>query len=77
MRSASGRGGEPLDSRQRVLEERVPGSSEGGVLVWWLGVHGGAGESTLARLFKGTRAAEHRWPVGLPMDHFVSWAVGQ
>lgn len=34
--------------------------------VWWLGVHGGAGESTLARLFKGTRAAEHRWPVGSP-----------
>jgi hypothetical protein len=66
MRSASGRGGEPLDSRQRVLEERVPGSSESGVLVWWLGVHGGAGESTLARLFKGTRPAEHRWPVGLP-----------
>jgi hypothetical protein len=36
------------------------------VLVWWLGVHGGAGESTLAGLFKGTRAAEHAWPVALP-----------
>ena len=66
MRTAGGWSGEPEDSRQRVLEERVPGSSESGVLVWWLGVHGGAGESTLARLFKGTRAAEHRWPVGLP-----------
>ena len=34
--------------------------------LWWFGVHGGAGESTLARLFRGTRATEHRWPVGSP-----------
>lgn len=31
--------------------------------VWWLGVHGGAGESTLANLTEGTRAAGHAWPV--------------
>jgi hypothetical protein len=31
--------------------------------VWWLGVHGGAGESTLAALASGTRPADHAWPV--------------
>lgn len=31
--------------------------------VWWLGVHGGAGESTLAALATGTRAASHAWPL--------------
>jgi hypothetical protein len=31
--------------------------------LWWLGVHGGAGESTLAFLFAGTATCEHGWPV--------------
>ena len=31
--------------------------------VWWLGVHGGAGESTLAALAPGTRPADHAWPI--------------
>ncbi|MAY51032.1 MAG: hypothetical protein CMH38_14165 [Microbacterium sp.] len=31
--------------------------------VWWLGVHGGAGESTLATLAAGSRPAQHGWPV--------------
>jgi len=31
--------------------------------VWWVGVHGGAGESTLERLFSGSCAAGHRWPI--------------
>ena len=31
--------------------------------VWWLGVHGGAGESTLAALAAGTRPAGHAWPI--------------
>ncbi|AWB88138.1 DUF6668 family protein [Mycetocola zhujimingii] len=31
--------------------------------VWWLGVHGGAGESTLATLASGTRPADHAWPL--------------
>ena len=31
--------------------------------VWWCGVHGGAGESTLERLFRGSRASGHRWPI--------------
>lgn len=30
---------------------------------WWLGVHGGAGETSLARLDKSTKAAEHHWPL--------------
>jgi hypothetical protein len=64
LRAASG--GELLDPGQRPLEQRAVGAGEAGVRVWWLGVHGGAGESTLARLFRGTRAAEHRWPVGSP-----------
>lgn len=34
--------------------------------VWWLGVHGGAGESTLAALAQGTRPAQHGWPIADP-----------
>jgi hypothetical protein len=34
--------------------------------VWWLGTHGGAGESTLAGLAAKTRAASHAWPVPSP-----------
>ena len=30
---------------------------------WWLGVHGGAGESTLAQLTPQWPSAEHAWPV--------------
>ena len=32
-------------------------------LVWWVGAHGGAGETTLERLLLGSRAANHAWPV--------------
>ncbi|MFD3444460.1 hypothetical protein ACFDTO_07665 [Microbacteriaceae bacterium 4G12] len=31
--------------------------------MWWLGVHPGAGETTLAELTAGTRAADHAWPL--------------
>lgn len=31
--------------------------------MWWLGVHGGAGESSLAGLAPSTTAADHCWPV--------------
>jgi hypothetical protein len=31
--------------------------------VWWLGVHGGAGETTLEQLLPGSRAAGHAWPL--------------
>lgn len=30
--------------------------------LWWLGAHGGAGESSLAHLLPGSAAADHRWP---------------
>ncbi len=45
------------------LGELVVGGWERDVLLWWVGVHGGAGESTLERIFRGTRASGHRWPV--------------
>ncbi len=32
--------------------------------LWWLGVHGGAGETTLANLVAGSRTAGHAWPIG-------------
>lgn len=32
--------------------------------LWWLGVHGGAGETTLANLVPGSRTAGHAWPIG-------------
>ncbi len=31
--------------------------------MWWVGAHGGAGESTLERLLPGSRAADHAWPI--------------
>src|ERR1039458_2891135 len=50
--------------------ERLPllklGREDDGVAVWWVGVHGGAGESTLEEIFGGSRAAGHRWPVAPP-----------
>ena len=42
------------------------GRADDGVAVWWVGVHGGAGESTLEEIFGGSRAAGHRWPVAPP-----------
>lgn len=30
--------------------------------LWWVGAHGGAGESTLAALLPGSQAAGHAWP---------------
>ena len=40
--------------------------SDSSTQYWWLGVHGGAGESSLARLDKSTRAADHQWPQTAP-----------
>lgn len=42
-----------------ALQRREPSHQ---AQVWWLGVHGGAGESTLARLGGGTEA-QGAWPV--------------
>lgn len=31
--------------------------------IWWLGAHGGAGESVLCHLLPGSRSADHAWPI--------------
>ena len=46
-----------------ALTDRLLEPSELSAAVWWVGVHGGAGESTLEQLFAGSRAAGHRWPL--------------
>lgn len=49
--------------RAPELEDQLPiYEQEGSAPVWWLGTHGGAGESTLASLVPGWRAAGHGWP---------------
>lgn len=52
------RGVDELDAVDR-LPRRTPRSS---ATVWWLGAHGGAGETSLAELLPGSRAADHCWP---------------
>lgn len=47
------------DSADRLPHRRPPVPAR----VWWVGAHGGAGETTLAALLPGSRAAEHAWPV--------------
>ena len=47
-------------------EDRLPGrqlAPAEWAAVWWLVVHGGAGESTLEELFSGSRAAGHARPL--------------
>lgn len=46
-------------ARERLPRRLVPETAA----VWWLGAHGGAGESTLEELFSGSRAADHAWPL--------------
>jgi hypothetical protein len=45
------------------LPTRTVLTADAGVLVWWLGVHGGAGESLLEEAFSGSRASRHVWPI--------------
>ena len=58
----------PMNPQRSVPQpdhaDRLPcrNVADGSADYWWLGVHGGAGESSLARLDKSTRAAEHHWP---------------
>lgn len=52
------RGVDELDAVDR-LPRRTPRAS---ATLWWLGAHGGAGETTLAELLPGSRAADHCWP---------------
>jgi len=47
------------DQADRLPQRNTPH----GATVWWLGVTGGAGESTLAALTRGSRSAGHAWPI--------------
>ncbi|GAA1707606.1 hypothetical protein GCM10009745_64350 [Kribbella yunnanensis] len=47
---------------QRLPKFAIPAADT----LWWVGAHGGAGESTMAQLLPGTRAANHRWPIPPP-----------
>src|SRR5918999_1627930 len=47
---------------QRLPKFAIPAADT----LWWVGVHGGAGETTMAQLLPGTRAAGHRWPIPPP-----------
>ncbi|MEJ5913773.1 DUF6668 family protein [Pseudokineococcus sp. 1T1Z-3] len=55
------RGVDELESVDR-LARRTP---EVTASVWWLGAHGGAGESTLSEYLPGSRAADHCWPTSV------------
>ena len=57
-----GQGGVVVPAPEDRLARRQLAAGEQAA-VWWLGAHGGAGESTLEELFSGSRAAEHAWPV--------------
>lgn len=47
---------------QRLPKFAIPAADT----LWWVGVHGGAGETTMSQLLPGTRAANHRWPIPPP-----------
>ncbi len=49
-------------SEQQLPRRRLTGGGLSTV-VWWVGAHGGAGESTLEQLLTGSRAADHSWPI--------------
>lgn len=46
----------------RVGLPRRTSVPRGTVALWWVGTHGGAGESTLEQLLEGSRATGHAWP---------------
>jgi hypothetical protein len=60
--AAGGHGGVVPPSPEDRLPRREL-AAERQAAVWWLGAHGGAGESTLEELFSGSRAAGHAWPL--------------
>lgn len=47
---------------QRLPKFAIPAADT----LWWVGVHGGSGETTMSVLLPGTRAANHRWPIPPP-----------
>ena len=52
----------PRDSDR--LARRIVDVSAASVAMWWVGAHGGAGETTLEQLLEGSRASGHAWPCG-------------
>ncbi len=62
LAEAGGQGGVVLPEPQNRLPRRLLRDDEQAG-VWWLGAHGGAGETTLEELFSGSRAADHTWPL--------------
>ncbi len=60
--TASGQAGVVAPAPDDCLARREVAGEERAA-VWWLGAHGGAGESTLEELFAGSRAAGHAWPL--------------
>lgn len=46
------------DAADRLPRRYVAGTAS----VWVVGVHGGAGESTVTRLIDGSRSTQHTWP---------------
>ncbi|MEV5960566.1 DUF6668 family protein [Kribbella sp. NPDC051952] len=60
--SAPQHGVAPPAEDQRLPKFAIPMADT----LWWVGVHGGAGETTLSLLLPGTRAANHRWPIPPP-----------
>ena len=65
LATAGGQGGVlPPGPRDRLARRLLADDEQ--AAVWWLGAHGGAGESTLEELFSGSRAADHCWPLTGP-----------
>lgn len=60
--SAPQHGVPPPAEDQRLPKFAIPVADT----LWWVGVHGGAGETTMSLLLPGTRAANHRWPIPPP-----------
>jgi hypothetical protein len=64
----------PFDPEAAVPQKRTPRALgllevDAPAVVWWCGVHGGAGESTLERIFRGSRASDHCWPIVRVGEH--------
>lgn len=73
--SAPQGGVDELDAVDR-LPRRTPPATALTALAWWLGAHGGAGESTLAEWLPGSRPADHRWPTGPAGPDSAAGAAG-
>ena len=50
------------DAAERLPQFAIPAADT----LWWVGAHGGAGETTMSRLLPGTMASGHRWPIPPP-----------